>query len=244
MLLAVLAGLSFVVVGAIVGVRMLLLARRTGGQPERILGTSLCALVFVTIPCITVGFGLHLGPVWLEKLLFVLGLLPMIGFAAAIPAFTAQVFRPYSSWAWSLVLLAALLAATGVAGTILTRLPVWELDRVVSPVWSIMLVGTFVLGLAWSGLESLHYHVKLRRRLALGLVEPVVCNRFFLWGFGGLGAVFGIVVVIVSLLLGWRVVTHPIPILGIAFSGFSLSITWWLAFLPPAAYLARLRTLP
>ena len=36
MLLAVLAGLSFVIVGAIVGVRMLLLARRTGGTPERI----------------------------------------------------------------------------------------------------------------------------------------------------------------------------------------------------------------
>ena len=241
MLLAVLAGLSFVIVGAIVGVRMLLLARRTGGTPERILGAGLCGLTFVTLPCIALGFGLRLGPVWLEKLLFVAGLLPVIGLAAAIHAFTALVFRPSSRVAWGLVGLATLLAAVGTAGTILTRFAAWHADRVVSAHWTVLLIGVFVLGFTWSGAESLRYHRVMGRRLALGLVDPAVCNRFLLWGLGGLGAVLGVVIVIGSLLAGWRVVSHPLPIFGIALAGFSVSLSWWLAFLPPAAYLERLR---
>lgn len=241
MLLAVLAGASFLFVGTIVGVRMLLLACRTREAPEALLGAGLCALTFVTIPCITLGFGFRLGPVWLEKLLFAVGLVPMIGFAAALHAFTARVFRPRSRAAWGLVIAATLAAGIGTAGTVLSRFAAWDVDRVVSVHWTVMLVGSFVFGLAWSGIESLRYHRKLRRRLGLGLVDPVVCDRFFLWGFGGVAAVFGVAVVLVSLLLGWRTVNHPVPILGIAFAGFSLSITWWLAFLPPEAYLNHLR---
>jgi len=241
MLLAVLAGISFLLVGTVVGVRMLLLARRTREAPEALLGAGLCAVTFVTIPCIALGFGLRLGPVWLEKLLFAAGLVPMIGFATVLHAFTARVFRPRSRVAWGLVIAATLVAGVGTGGTVLSRFAAWDVDSVVSVHWTLMLVGSFVFGLGWSGVESLRYHRKMRLRLGLGLVDPVVCDRFFLWGFGGVAAVFGVAVVIVSLLLGWRVVTHPLPILGIAFAGFSLSITWWLAFLPPEAYLRRLR---
>jgi hypothetical protein len=241
MLLAVLAGASFLLVGTIVGVRMLLLARRTRQAPETLLGAGLCALTFVTIPCVSLGFGLRLGPVWLEKLLFVVGLVPVIGFAAVLHAFTARVFRPGSRMAWGLVIAATLVAAIGTGGTVLSRFAAWEVDRVVSVHWTVMLVGSVVFGLAWSGFESLNYHRKMRLRLGLGLVDPVVCDRFFLWGFGGVAAVFGVAIVIGSLLVGWRVVNHPLPILGIAFAGFSLSISWWLAFLPPEAYLRHLR---
>ena len=241
MLLALLAGLSFLIVGAVVGVRMLLLARRTRGIPEWILGSGLCALVFVTIPCITIGFGLRLGPVWLEKALFLAGLGPVIGFAVALFAFTAIVFRPASIVAWSLVVAAGVVATTGMAGTVATRFAEWDADRVVSVHWTVMMVGAVVAGFLWSGLESLRYHWKLRRRLQLGLADPVVCNRFLLWGVGGLATVAGVAVVIVSLLLGWRVVSHPVPVLGLACALFSTSITWWLAFVPPAPYLARLR---
>ena len=107
--------------------------------------------------------------------------------------------------------------------------------------WSLLLVGTFVAGLFWTACESLTYYGKMRKRRMLGLVDPVVCNRFFLWGVGGLGAFLGIATLSASLLLGWRLVTHPLPMFGLFASGFSLAVTWWLAFLPPLAYLEHLR---
>lgn len=58
------------------------------------------------------------------------------------------------------------------------------------------------------------------------MADPVVCDRFRLWALGNLGAVAGTTVVAISLLLGWRVVKHPVPILGIAGAGLALSLCW------------------
>jgi hypothetical protein len=42
------------------------------------------------------------------------------------------------------------------------------------------------LPLGWVGVEGLLKHVRARRRTALGLCEPIVSNRFLLWGLAGL----------------------------------------------------------
>lgn len=41
---------------------------------------------------------------------------------------------------------------------------------------------TCAIGFGWSGVEALLYWAKLRRRQLLGLADPVVTNRFLLWG--------------------------------------------------------------
>src|SRR5690606_3537968 len=39
----------------------------------------------------------------------------------------------------------------------------------------------------WTMVESYRYYGLLRRRLALGLSDPLLTNRFFLWGIPSLG---------------------------------------------------------
>ena len=38
----------------------------------------------------------------------------------------------------------------------------------------------------WTSVESLTWWRRMHRRVALGLADPVVANRFFLWGVLGL----------------------------------------------------------
>jgi hypothetical protein len=35
---------------------------------------------------------------------------------------------------------------------------------------------------AWAIFESFHYYVMLKRRLVLGLADPLIVDRFFYWG--------------------------------------------------------------
>lgn len=240
-ILALAAGASFLVVGTLVGVRLLLLAHRTRSLPELLLGAGLSSLTFVTLPLIAVSLGARLGDTTLQTALFATGLVPVIGFAMCLHAFTARVFRPGRLWATAAVVLSGVVASIGTVGTVAGRLSAWEADRVVALQWTALMVAPFLAGMAWTGIESIVYHRRLRRRLALGLADPVVCNRFALWAIGNLGAVVGLSVMLASMFVGWRVVEHPLPILGIAFAGLALSGSWSLAFLPPAAYLRRLR---
>ena len=235
------AAASFLVVGTVVGIRMLLLARRTRSLPELLLGAGLTSLTAVTLPAMGLSLGAKLGSTSVQAAVFGLGLVPVVGFAMCLYAFTARVFRPGRPWASGAIWMAGAAAGIGVAGTISARVAAWDADKVVGAEWSVLLIGTFLVGMTWTGVESLLYYVRLRRRLALGMIDPVVCERFLLWAIGNLGAVAGTAVVVASLCVGWRVVSHPVPILGIAAAGLTLSASWYLAFLPPAAYLKRIR---
>ena len=236
------AGLSFLIVGAMVGVRLLALARRTRSTPELLLGGGLVSLIFVTLPAVGLSIGARLGSPEFQTTLFTLGLLPAVGFIMCLYAFTAKVFRPGRTWATASIWLSGAVSGIGLAGTIWARVSNWEADRVVGAQWALLIIGTFALGLTWTGIESLDHYRRLRKRLAIGLIDPVVCNRFLLWAIGNFGGAAGIAVVAISLSLGWRLVNHPIPVLGFAISGLALSASWYLAFLPPKAYLDRIRS--
>jgi len=240
-IIALVAGASFVVVGTLVGVRMLLLARRTRDVPELLLGAGLTSLTFVTIPAIGLSLGARVGSTAFQTTLFGVGLVPVAGFAMCLYAFTARVFRPDAAWARASIWAAGILSGVGIAGTISARVSAWEVDGVVGAHWTAWLVAPFLLAMAWTGIESLLYASRLRRRLALGLADPVVCNRFLLWAIGNLTAVAGTVLIPISLALGWRVVSHPVPMLGIAIAGLALSASWSLAFMPPVGYLRWIR---
>jgi len=238
---ALLAGASFLVVGTAVGVRLLRLAFRTRSLPELLLGGGLCSLTFVTLPAIILALAVRVGGPELRIALFAAGLVPAAGLATCLNAFTALVFRPHSATAWCVVALAAVVSAAGAFGSVEARAAALDADRVVSAGQSALLIAPCLWGMLWTGAESLRYHRKLRRRLALGLADPVVCDRFRLWAIGNLGAVVGTAVMAASLFAGWRFVSHPVPQLALAGAGLSLSVAWFLAFLPPEAYLARLR---
>jgi hypothetical protein len=93
-----------------------------------------------------------------------------------------------------------------------------------------------LLALGWTSWEALRYGRQMRRRLALGLADPVVVDRLLLWG-GGVG-----VATLMSLTTGiarLRGVDLQATLAGAAFVGISGVIaagSIYLAFFPPAAY--------
>jgi hypothetical protein len=234
-----LAAICYLIVGTTVGVRMLALSRRTGELPERLLGAGLSSVTFVTLPLVALALVVKPGGPELQQILYAFSFVPVVAFAMSIFAFTALVFRHSTRVATLSVALAGLLTTIGVAGIVLSRVAVWGADRVVGAHWTQLVVGVFVAGFLWTGIESIAYYGPMRRRLRLGLADPVVCDRIRLWAIGSLVAAVSLCGLAFSMQMGWRAVNHPVPILSISAAGFSVSITWYLAFLPPAFYLRR-----
>lgn len=103
--------------------------------------------------------------------------------------------------------------------------------------------------LLWGSVEALIYWQKMRRRLRLGLADPVVTNRFFLWGLGAGAAGIGSLVGVIGQLLSGRLPTEsPGLMLSSSLHGLTAAVAMWLAFIPTQAYrrfiLSRAPTAP
>jgi hypothetical protein len=185
-----LATLAFVGGSAVVAVRLLLLAKRTGQEPERLLGAAiLCAAVL--------GYGVLIANLVLRAdtapadvstlAVFLSGagrILHDVGVTLFL-VFVVRVFRPDEAWAKALAgaMLALLWGGVGLgaaAGAFR-----YELDAVGRPAWwcEYAVIWTYSL---WSMAESFRYWGAMRRRAAIGLADPVVANRFLLWGTSSL----------------------------------------------------------
>jgi len=154
--------------------------------------------------------------------------------AAAQYLFVWYVFRRQARWARPLVYAAIALLATAYAADILDNGLVNRRDGS-AWFWGGMVLRLFVM--AWSSVESLLYWSRMRRRLRLGLADPVVTNRFLLWGVGSAAAFLGSALGLVALALT-GISSSRIPSLNLIVSmhGLVAVITMWLAFQPPARY--------
>jgi hypothetical protein len=234
------AGGLYLVVITVVGVRLLLLARRTRELPELLLGGSF--ILGGTIGSVVEAGGMSASnlaePAIAGSMLLVGKLFGVLGFTCQA-LFIRRVFRPSEGWAVALVL--ALLAVMGIALAGFARHGTFD--------GSGMPHGFFFLELAarvafplWLCIESARYASLMARRLRLGLADPVVANRFVLWSWmGGLSIVL-LLTSVPPLLLDR--VSHATWLVGDTFVlgvvGVTLSATNWLAFFPPAAYRRRL----
>lgn len=98
--------------------------------------------------------------------------------------------------------------------------------------------GSFV----WSAVAGLHQFGLARRRLALGLGDAVVTNRFLLWGLFGVFATVLSIVGMLGTFLATQAGQPPLAIaLLVSVLGMGAALSIWLAFFPPAAYLRRLQ---
>ena len=94
---------------------------------------------------------------------------------------------------------------------------------------------------AWAAVESFHYHARLRRRLALGLIDSEVVDRFWLWGVAT-SAAFAAFGIFLWGKLGSPNVAESVPVLVATSSvGLVSGVAIWLAFFPPKAYTERIR---
>lgn len=109
-------------------------------------------------------------------------------------------------------------------------------------VWVWLLYAGMLATNLWVGIEPLVYHAKLRRRVPLGLAEPLVADRFLLWGLGSLARaamlLLGPLSVLVLDRLGpdARLSYASLTLVTASLLGLATSVAYWLTFNPTAAY--------
>ncbi len=208
---------------AALGVRLLRLSRRTGARPELWLG-----LAFLSAG----------GSAWLIPLAATDGLPAATARSLALARVRSlpRLFTPTRALALAAARCRERAAAVAVIASGMP-LPIGR-------------VGLFVLlarcaVLLWLFAESAFYAQRMRRRIRLGLGDPLVANRFPLWAIWT-GALACIPLFVLSLrVLG--VVEAPVPgaplpaavraiIAVLGAGGATALVARWLAFFPPATY--------
>ena len=237
------ATFAFVVVSGAVGARLLRLARRTHAVPELALGLAFFLVGAVGYPVGLISI-LPGVPEALARTLFALANLATAVGSAAVFVFTRSVFRPEARWARALVWLAAGLLAVQAAFGV-ARALTGDPARFAEPDLGFSLrQAVTAFSYAWTALEALRYRALLVRRLALGLAEREVVNRFLLWAIAGAFAFAGSSVMSAVSLAGVTPWQDPIALSAVGLGGLVSAVCAWLAFLPPRAYLAWLGRRP
>jgi hypothetical protein len=162
--------------------------------------------------------------------------------------FTWRVFRPGSHGARAFVAGVAVVSGVFTLWLIATT----DSEQEVSAL-ALAVNATRAIPVLWAFAECARYARLMRRRVALGLADPVVANRFVLWSVwtGALGFA-AILLFAVRSRAFWLqlhgvdprvVMPAAIPITG-ALAGIavvSASVAVWLAFFPPESYRRWLR---
>jgi len=226
-------------VGTLVGLKLLLIAARNHKLPEFAVGAALFSYAAVGQTALLISqalgeeasFGLRMGLTVLRILAFYVTLL-------GLSLFTWQVFGAESRWRQALATGIAVIALISVGLSI--RVSWLQLGaNVPAPLTGkISMTPLFVVGFGWVSLESLRYWVLMRKRRALGLADPVITNRFFVWGAGeGVSSLVVLVLFVVVVMRGQMSVTDPVVSGCVTLAGLVNALVWWLSFAPPTAYL-------
>jgi hypothetical protein len=231
--------LAFFVASLTVGVRLLLLWRRTRELPECLIGIAVLGIG-------PVGFGgLVAGTAMIRSgadpgsaavaLTMALGTLAVYVGIMAKCVFNWQVYRPGSrSVRVTVIAIGLLLAGLYLhMGIALGFVPPPTPD---GP--GLLQSGLQVGCLLWGSVEALRYWRKMRRRAAIGLSDPIVTNRFLLWGIGAAAAGGGTAVgTVASVVSGAPSLEIPWVVASSSAHGMLAAVAMWLAFVPPRQYL-------
>jgi hypothetical protein len=231
------ATVVYTVVGWIIGVRLLRLARRTRGLPELTLGLGECLLAGAVPPFFIVVQVLQ-EPVWAVRAAAFAGHLAYTIGCGVMILFTWRVFRPTEEWAR--VVGGAMIggmAVGGVLGLLRSLLADAASLREPQTVAFLLMEWVSVLGFFWTAAEAFHHLGRLRKQAALGLADPVVVNRMLLWALVGVGGVVAAGGPVVVALFGLSSMEHVPTRLLCAAATLGSSVCIQLAFQPPQRYL-------
>jgi hypothetical protein len=173
----------------VVGARLLRLASQTRQVPERLLGAL---FLFSGVSYLAYVCPMVFAEEWLWTPLNFLGRVLYLPVPVLLAIFTRRVFRPESRWAAWLVWISIVLPVAGVGASVLAG--DWEGYALGNPGFWAEWVG-YTFPFVWAGVEAFLQYAKARRRRKHGLCDPVVCNRFLLWG------IYAVIAVIASLLI-------------------------------------------
>lgn len=220
----------------VVGTRLIIRSRHSRGLPELLIGLTYLTSSGVGYPLSVISVFIAdrsamLSAVVVGEALIVFG-------CSCFLFFTAKVFRPNATWSVPAAAVGSLFLAGGglvVIGAYLsTPDAALVAERARAGTAAMLLALGF--GHAWTAIEGLRHYRMMRRRLALGLADPIVTNRFLLWGFSGLASMAWNVVASSYLLAGVNISTHPVPVLAISLGGLASTVMLVLIFMAPAWY--------
>ena len=240
--LVVAAQAAYAIVLGAVGFRLLRLAARTKETPELALGVGFAGAIFA-IPLLGLsGFGR--GTV--EDVRF-----PLLAVAlfltwmtlSALSSFTWRAFRPHARWAAALTGGLSLLAASVVVSIWhgVTNGQPGQSSLDAAGRWVLGMRLPLVLGLVWTGIEAFRQHGMAKRRLAIGLGDPVVANRFLLWGWISVFALGDSALATWLQAQGRGPSNDPTAAILLAIGGGVSALMVALVFLPPEAWVRFVR---
>ena len=174
----------FVVASLVVGGRVLLLALKTRELPETAISLSLIlsggiGTALLVVPALRPDLGSYARFSFYQAG----NASNHVGFALLF-LFVWRVFRPREMWAACLFFVSTAALLIGGVGTAIDLVPGGGVPgRETAPdLWFWMSLNSRFVVYAWATFESFTYYVKLKRRLALGLSDPVIVDRFLYWG--------------------------------------------------------------
>ncbi len=232
--------LAFFVVSLVVGVRLLLLWGRTGELPELLIGLGVLGIGPVGFGAMTIAGVITESSPQTSSLLFGISGLTVATGVFCKCVFNWRVYHRDSRMVGALtVLMGAFLAGVFVYRLFTTGFAPMSPPDAVGRVQSAAQIGC----LLWGSVEALRYWLMMRRRARLGLADPVVTNRFLMWGIGagaaGVGTAIGTVWSIVT---GSATLDTPWVVASSSAHGFVAAVALSLAFVPPRAYLRWLQS--
>jgi len=233
----------FVLSCSAVGFRLIWIGARQGMGPAWSCGLGFTLIAAVGHP-LTVASGVPTRTVGeVNHGLAAAGILFVAAGLSSFFAFTLTVFRRESPWAWVLTSASVLGLASAAFGRI-GALASADRALVAAGVghgWGLTVAVLSVLCYAWLGFEGLLEWRKSRRRLALGLVDPVVSNRFLMWGVFGVSTTLLSGFMLALQLAGGQGSSSRAGEIALAVFGLASSAAVMLAFVPPRRYVERIR---
>jgi hypothetical protein len=241
-LLSALCFLIYIAITTVIGSRLLWVGLKSSRHPELLLGAGALLIGPIASPLsLLSGFGGPAGevriPLWVVS-----ELVTQIG-VICFYAFTQQVFRPGVSWARAGIVLAAVtlpICLAGVAHGLAVAAPE-TLSAEATGGWLLACQFGYGGAFVWSAIEGLSHYVGARRRVAIGLIEPAVANRFLLFAIFGLACTVIAIANITAILLGHNIATSLLVLVPSAVFALVSSTAMFLAILPPAWYLEWLK---
>ena len=233
----------FGLLAGVIGMRLVLLSRRTGGRPELLLGLGVqltaCWGYMVMMLAIVArsAMGGHDHPLLTAASIF--GWVAHDVGVVCVLLFIRRVFRPDAAWAGPVTWIFAAMLAVGFTGNLVTGV----LFTGVQNLWywiGFVPIGSYPL---WMSAESIAYGRQMKRRLALGLADPMVADRFRIWAFASACTAGAIWIVNVPAWLGASLadgsaITASAMVVTAGF-GIATVCLYWLTFFPPAWYRRR-----
>jgi hypothetical protein len=221
----------FVGTSGIVGVRLLRLARRTHGTPDRAAGVAL-------ISAGAIGYGLIGGVPLIPglsatdlHLSVALGNLAVNVACVALCLSSWRTSRPDRIWAAALFVgVVGVLGGTSVASLWTASFTLAYHER---PWWHALGLACQCFSFAWSSVEALLFHARIRRQSRAAGKIPPTTSRSLMWGVAT-----GSAAVLVALYaIAWQrqrsLVPAPETIAVLSVPGIVAAATVWLAFFPP-----------